>query len=635
MKTLLQRGNDIIQARNEWEQKQALYYQMRHDGLRRTNKPFPGAADLHFPLIDMNISKGKPFWMAQATSSERLASFVALQEQDKSWTVAAADFFDFTLKQKTQYYQQLFRKIDTMCLRGKGVMKWTVDPFRNYELVPTSIDPVNILMPREADDFDDADEFIHVQGHTVPSYKRNRRYNQDPDIIKQISGRAEDDESQTQDEEKQMHEGVNHTTDSNKIILWEHWVKTINGWTIHTYSPMKPDLQIRAPYKCPYKGLDGKPSQPFFSFEMEIKDAGWYSTRGMGEKGAPFEAYACKLWNEKTDAMTYANRPVFTSEKQIDNTANIRWAPGELIPGNIRSVVVAPPAFSFDQEIAFTRSTSEQQNMLPDFGIVQPGQPGQPSNPRTATENNRISNLQSVGTEASGMIYRMKLAKMYRHVWALMLQFKKQDLLYYAGKELKSLPEQAMHEAYLIMPDGSPDNWNKDQRLQKAYARRAAFKGDQNCDQDVLARDTMAADDPKFALEAFIPSNLAAANQAEDEAMEIVILSDGFPAVVMPNEDHVTRIHVLMSWLQKQAMAGAPLNPVAKQRILEHMGMHFQILHQQNPQAAKQVEQQLQQMEQQSMQPQAPGPGAGPMNSQSQIANSQAGEMPPDVNNPS
>src|SRR4051794_5648773 len=84
MRKLFDQAQEVIHSRGEWERKQRMYYLMRHDGLRRRNKPFPTAADLHFPLIDMNIRKAKPFWTAQATSTERLASFVALQQQQKA-----------------------------------------------------------------------------------------------------------------------------------------------------------------------------------------------------------------------------------------------------------------------------------------------------------------------------------------------------------------------------------------------------------------------------------------------------------------------------------------------------------------------------------------------------------------------
>jgi hypothetical protein len=616
VKTLFDKAYEALGLRGQWEQKQRLYYQMRHDGLRRRNKPWPSAADLHFPLVDMNIRKAKPFWESQATSAERLASFVSLQDQLAADTTAAADFFDFELRQNTNFLPELNRSIDTMCLRGRGVIKCVTDPFDDHRILCEGIDPLFIIMADGADDFEDADWFVHVIQLSVARYRRQRIYEQDQRVIDQIKGSKDADVSSGLDQDKEQREGVSYSRNPNQIILWEHYERTMGGWTRNTYSPMKPDLRLRQPSGVPYK-IGGKVSLPFFSFKMEIKDKGWYSPRGLAELNATFEAYASKLWNEKTDAMTFGNRPVFTSETQIPNTASIRWNPGEFIPGNIKAVAMPAPAFSFDQEIAFARSISEQLSMLPDFGISQPGTQQDSGKPRTATENNRIATLQTVGTESQGRIFRMDLAKVYRHLWGLLLQFKRKKLSYYVAGELKTLPEQALHDAYLITPDGAPDQWNKQQRVQRAMARLQTFGNSPNVDQDVLVRDALAADDPKLALEAFIPSGLKAASESEDEAEEIQILKDGFPAAVRPNEDHAARIHVLMGWLQKQAQSGAQLDPVAVQRIHEHLALHWQFLKKMDPKAAHQLQQQIMQMEAQPgpggpAGPAGPGPGPGP-----------------------
>lgn len=91
--------------------------------------------------------------------------------------------------------------------------------------------------------------------------------------------------------------------------------------------------------------------------------------------------------------------------------------------------------------------------------------------------------------------------------------------------------------------------------------------------------------------------------------MEIVIMKDGFPAQVKPNEDHVTRIHVLMSWLQKQTMMGVPIDPMVQRRVQEHLAVHFQFLQKMQPQAAKELIMQVRQME---TQPGGPGGGGPP-----------------------
>jgi len=467
------------------------------------------------------------------------------------------------------------------------------------------------LMAEGADDFDDADFFIHVQHWSLAKYKRNRLFGQDKDLLRRIVGQKNLDTSSDWLTNKQAREGLNYSRNPDQILVWEHYERTMGGWTMYTYSPMAPDIALRTPTGVAYKWR-GKQSVPFFSFKMELKEKGWYSPRGMAELGAHFEQHCCKAWNDKLDAMTFLNRPVLTSQNPIPQTANIRWAPGEFIPGNVQGVALGSVPGTFDQEIAFARGASEQQNMLPDFGIVQPGQSGgEPGGPRTATENNRIATLQTVGTESNGFIFRLDLGKVYCHTWGLMLQFKRNELLYYARDELKTLPEEALHDAYLIQPSGSTDDWNKPQRMARAQQRLATWKGDPNCDQDVLKRDVMASDDPKFAHEAFVPSNEAAASQAEQEAEEILIMKEGFPAQVRPDEDHVTRIHVLAGWLEKQGMSGQPVDPVALQRVQEHLAVHWQDLKAIDPQAAAQLRQELMAKERAPMGLPGQGNGAG------------------------
>jgi hypothetical protein len=622
MKQLFDKASEAVNSRTAWEQKQRLFYQMRHDGIRRRNKPWAGAADLHFPLIDMNMRKAKPFWESQATSTERLAQFVALQEQQAATTTAAAEFFDFELKQRSNFQIELIRAIDGMLLRGRGVMKATTDPFNDHRLTFAAIDLLFIIVADGADDFEDADWFVEVKHLSVAKYKRDRLYSQEPDVINQIRGSKELDITTEQWADKEVREGINYSRNPDQIIIWEHWEKTMGGWTVYTYSPMQPDVEIRRPFGCPYK-CKGKPSLPYFSFRTEVKDAGWYSPRGVAELNAPFEAYACKLWNEKTDAMTFSNRPIFTADNDVPNSGNIRWVPGEFIPGNVRSVKMEGPAFSFDQEIAFARVTAEQQTMLPDFGISQPGQPdGTGGKPRTATENQRIAQLQNVGTESNGRLFRIDLGRLYSHCWGLMLQFKRKEVSFFVAGQLKTLPEQALHDSYIVMPDGAPDQWNKQLRFQRALMRMQTFTGHPNVDQEALARAVLAEDDPQFAVEAFIPTNLKAATEAEDEAVEIMILAAGFPAAVKPNEDHATRIFVLMGWLQKQSMTGAPVDPIARQRVQEHLAIHFELLKQIQPEAAQQVLQQVAGAEGGGPGPgQAPGQQMGPMG--------QMGQMPP------
>jgi len=121
VKELYESAHSILTGRSVWENKQRLFYQMRHDGIRRQKKPFPGAADGHYPMVDMAIRKAKPFWMGQVTSGDKLAVFTSLKPNDlSSFSDSAADYFDFILTQKSQFLRKLRVAVDHMLLRGRG-----------------------------------------------------------------------------------------------------------------------------------------------------------------------------------------------------------------------------------------------------------------------------------------------------------------------------------------------------------------------------------------------------------------------------------------------------------------------------------------------------------------------------------
>lgn len=615
MKELAQSAQRILVERLIWENKQRLFYRMRRDGLPRLNKPFPSAADAHYPAIDLAIRKIKPFWMGQLTSGDRLCVFTALTQQPEQISETAADFIDFELRNRSDYVRKMRSMIDTMCLTGRGIVKATVDPLNGYKLMFESINPMFLLMPQEANGFDDADEFVHVRQFTVESYKRlDPRWDTSDAVVRRIRGSKEWQSLGIYAQDKRLQEGISFTRQERQILVNEHYTKTSGGWSVNTYCPMAPDIALRKPYGVPYK-VANKVSQPFFSFQMEIVEDGWYSPRGLGDLIAPIEQYQTKVWNEKADNMTFSGRPIFTGDKEIVNGANYRFQPGEYMPGNIKSVQMSPPAVDFDREIAFAQSISEQQSQAPDFGITSPGEASQTGGkPRTATENQRIAALQQSGGNDNAEMFREDLAKLYTHVWGLICQFKERQFDYFAAGSVNTMPQQALHDSYILTPDGAPDAWNKSAAFQKSMAGLQAFKGNPNVDPSVLTKKALTAYDPRVAQKAFIDTNQKGANEYEDEAVEInSLLAPGsgkppFPAQVLPGEDHVSRIKAIVDWMHAAGTLGTPVDPHAKLRVQQHLQQHLQMLAQQNPQAAKQLKQQLAQMEQAPMNPQQPQP---------------------------
>lgn len=605
----------IIKAltdRTVWEQRQRVWYQMRHDGLRRKNKPFEGAADMHFPMVDTTMEKMKPFYWNQITQTERLAEFQARADMPPDAASGAAEWMDYQIKEHTDFEGKALSVIDTMLLRGRGILKAYWDTFEN-KLCLKSIDPLYFIVPKQSGSLEELDWFVEVQHYTVAKYKRDRRFVQDPEIIKQICGRGrttDGDQSQYEDE-KAVREGLTFSSDSNVIVVWECYRKTTGGWTVFTYSPCAPSIALRKPYGAPYK-WQGKPVLPYVTdFVMEIKDEGWYAPRGISERLAPFEAYLCKIWNDKCDYLTFSGKPLFTRDQELTNTANIQFRPGEILPKGVMPARMEQPPMALDQEMMMTRQVGEQSIQVPDFGI---GQNDGGKEPRSATEVSYIKALTSTGVDMKARIFRLALAKTYRLFWAILIQYKKDDAAYYIAKERKVLPEQAMVDNFRIQPSGNTDSWNKANRVQVAVGRFQLLKGHPNVNQEELVKDVISSDDPLLVKTLWMPTNVKAGSEMEDEAVETMLLEKGFAVQAKMEEDHVTRLKVLIGRLMQLDQMGQPLEPMAMQMFQQHVAQHLQLLQQANPALAKQVQQQIQMMTQgggqggpqQPMPPQAP-----------------------------
>lgn len=595
---------DILTSRTRWEADQRAFSIMRMDGLPRLSPPFKGCANTHCPVIDNAIRKRKPYLLGQLTAGDKLCQFNSLKPQTEAMSDAAADYYDFYTRNFTKFFDEMDCALDTSCLRGRGALKSYVDPINDYQIVDEAIDPMFILMPQTADDFEDADEFVHVRQMSVAGYKRlDARWDKDPATIAKIRGQPLANLS-VYIQQKKLQEGITNTTDPNQIIVWEHWVKTLGGHTVYTYSPHAPDTYLRKPYGNPYK-WQGKELLPFVSFPAELKDKGWYSPRGLGRLLAPEEEAQTKLLNEKLDAMTFYNRPVLTSEKEIANSANYRWRPGEVVaPGSgVKQLMQGAPPMSFDEEMSMSKARSEEIAQAPDFGITQASGDGG-SKPRTAAENNRIAALQQTGTNYLGDILRRRLERVHRLRWGLIVQFKSRDFSYWAAGQLQSLPEQALHDSYLVTPDGSPDGWNRSARFQKAGALLQATQGNPNVNPEPITQELLNAYDGRMAQKAFVPTNQKGADEYEAQVMEInSVLAPApgrpaFPATVKPSQDQPSRIKAIIDWLHACSQMKTPVDPVAAQRVQQNLAQRLQILEKQNPAAAKQIKQMLMQMEQ-------------------------------------
>lgn len=583
-----------LRERGEWEQKQRLWYALAMQGLRR-KKTARWQSDMFWPLVDSAITQFIPFYYNQLYAQERLCNFTSQAQQLDAATESAADYLDWTIKQDhrldqcNQFEREILMLIGLMLLYGRGTLKtyWNANEGR---LAWEAVHPLSLIVPRCKSLFE-ADNFAQVIQLTPAAYRRDRRYVQDPELLKRITGgRVQADQAQSQaDQDAAMREGLTFSSNENTIILWENYERTPGGWTVRTYSPTAPEIQVRRPFGLLEK-FRGEPFLPFITFTMEVIDGGWYAPRGLAERLAPFQQYLCRLWSEKVDSMTFWNRPLFTASGPLGNTANVTWEPGDVIPNGISAVQMPQPAISFDVEMEQTRSIAQQTIGTPDAAVPNPMKAGGKSSVPTATQVDFQRALASTGVDLRGRIFRLSLGELYRKNWALLLNHRSEDMAYFAANQRRVLPPEALHEHYLIEPAGSPDNWNKTAKVQRAANRLQAFQGNPMVKQDELVKDLIAADDARAVDRLFVSPQNQGASEMEAEGARILLAEAGFPVQVQPNEDHAARLRVDFGRLAMLQHLGRPVDPVAKTRLMQLVAQHFSILKQQNPMLARQIE---------------------------------------------
>lgn len=582
--------SDIDQAlsdRSEWEAKQLLYYRLRHSRLTRAKKPWPGAADMNWPLADMMIEKIKPYYIQQVFANELLANFFSLTPALQPFNLSAAQWFDHRIRQQSNFETEIISVADYMLSSGKGVFKVRWDTSKK-RVVFDSVDPVFILVPAGTTSLEEADWVVQVHQISCAAYGREQNYNQGIlDAIKSGNEKAQT----AKDSEKASREGVTFSTENSKVVIWEVYHRQGDKIIVFSYSPVLPQEFVETPKELPYEHGEF----PFVEFNAEIKDKGYYASRGVPERISALQMSMSKLWNEKLDALTLYNRPVFSSDNPLVNASNIRLVPGSVIPFPVRKVSMDTPPINWDAEINQHRLTAEQMIGVPDAGLS--SMLGN-SDRRTASEANLIAGIMSQVVDMRSRVFRRALAAAFRQAWALYVQYASAELTYFFRNEMMQLPPAAMTSDYMIEPLASADNLNKQFVFQKKVQRFQLLQGNPFVNQSNLVRDLIAADDPQDVKTLHMDDQTQSADQAEDQAGEIARMLIGFPSQVKPVDDDVVHLMVLKQFVERRLTVGEPISGELATLLMNHANMHFMQLQQKNPPVAEQIGPEMQKLAQ-------------------------------------
>lgn len=577
-----------IRARTGWEERQRLWYEMRHGGLRRKRR-LPWQADLHYPLSDSIVSKLKPFYYQQIYGNELIATFAETSPMaDEKLSRAVSIWFDYHLKQKSNIELEILTCIDHLLTSGLGFIKVSYDS--EVESVHfDAVDPINVILPYYSDDMRKVERMAHVMHMSTDAYKSNSLYNQE--ILEQIGGRQADGaQLTTYEDTKLRREGITVGADKDQVVVWEVYERDPKTGVmhVHTFSPAAPELDVRPTFELPFE----HGQVPFIPFVMEVKDKGVYSSRGICEVVAPFESYLCKLMNEKADAITLYNRPMFRSEQDIPNSNNFRFGPATVLPVGVAPVPMPQPPISFDHEMTNQRMIAEYLVAMPDFGM---GQQQSSKGARTATEITQIGALMGQSTDLRARVFRLSLAQVYRQAWSILCQFAQKDLTFMFNGKFGILPEVALQAKYAVIPSGSADGVNKAVQFQKAVTRMQMFANNPSVDQVGLIRSVLEQDDPALANKLVVDNGVKAMSEAEEQAMENLVMESGVPAAVEGNNDHVVHIQTLVQRVQ-QVQASGTGSPQSQQLYSQHLEQHLQALGQRDKNAERAIRKQLGEM---------------------------------------
>jgi hypothetical protein len=599
--------NDL-EDRSSWEGRQILWAKMRSQGVKRARKPWPGAADMHVPIGDTIIGKLKAYYVQWIFGPELLASFYSLEEQGDSYTDSVAQWFDYQVREQSNFPTMAICAVDSCLQNGAGYLKpyWDAGKER---LAFASVNPYFIITPPWTQELNEADRVCHVMHMSEDEYRRtakDRGYNTDDSFVDSIKGEGKPD--QKYEQSRYTAEGLSYSRLKDLIILWEVYKRdSDNQIEIETFSPLQPDEPARPPFKLPYQHKQ----IPIVQLPYELIDPGFYSSRGVMELVQMYEASACKMWNEKLDFMSIANRPVLSTQGGSINAQNIRWQPGAVYDSILQLIQQPAPPVDFDQEIQSNRSFAEQRVGIPDFGVGD--QSDSQGKNKTATETNAITQVMQQSNDLRARVTKTAMSTVFEQAWSLLRQYKKNDLDYFWRKKRVTLDDAAFDNAYVLKPNGSVDGYSREREIQKLMQLRQLTTQQPAPWIKVpeIDRKIIELMDSDWIMQVYQNPQEAQADQQEQQAIENSVMTDGFLPTVKPDDDHVQHLQILSGFIGWSQQQGRPLPPPIQQIFMQHATQHIQAARQdaqymkaQGPQIA-QFATQLAQMQKQMAQAQA------------------------------
>ena len=554
-----------ISNRNIWTQKQKLWYEMRFDGVRRKGKPWKNAADLHVPIADKKISEFLPYYNDQIYSSQYIATFIPKEEDQTDTSEEIEKYFDYQVRQETNFEDAVVLVADKFLQSGVSLLKpyYCAD---SDSIKLDAIDAIDVIVPGYCKDLQDLDLFVHQIEIPVNNYKQKKNFNQKESFVDQISGSVttyyNDPLGLKQFEGMRM--GIqNYSVEEEVIIIWEIYEKcestnedgeTEWKWYVSKWSPLNCEEPIQEGFELPYAHGE----LPFIDFYFERTDESFYSGRGIPELVAAEEAQANANENLKTDRMQLASKPVMMVDSTNPSQQNIDLTPGKSIPFKMEVLEFPTSPVDFNAERQLLEQSANQRVGSPDANL-QDGQNGKIDNPTKFQVQSEVGlAMKKVGFRAR--LFRKSLAKTYKQIWSLMLQYKKDELNYFVNKDLKSIDADALKDIYIIKPNMSSDGLTREAKMQQSAQRMAMYAQNPFVDLSELTKESLMLDDPSLVDKVFKAPQVVDADQIEEQELELMILERQGQVMVKPSDVDEKHLDVIIAQLIRIMQKGGDVS---------------------------------------------------------------------------
>lgn len=636
--------------RKDFEQKIAKFNFQRYgrDRAKVNNKPWPNASNYRRKKADEVIEQKKAFFSQLIHQSQFVANFKALIPINEQYAQLAEAYFDYIVKETTDFEREAIYCLDSGLESGFGYMQVLWDEEKQVPIFK-KIDSLYIILPSKSLHIEDCPWIVNViqMGKDEAKEKYGKLPNFDQLLARSLSSDSTPPKNDSGDLENDRYErkGINAST-SNRFVVWEIHYQDPNQpkklKRMRTICPDDKNFKFDDDSSYPYTKEDGSQEYMIKQFRREWTSPDIYSSRGVPEICWEEEIMLTSLARLKHNHMSFSVNPGFRSPGGLTTTStnNIPFGPGYVLPGDLEPIQFPAPPVTLDQETQNIEAVVDRR-LNTSSASVQPNTiySGGEGN-KTAREVSYKASLQTLAVNYETMSWKKFIRECLRYAWELMIQpdHRNESLKFYMQNTLQELPPESLNGNYNIVLSWSVDNINKEFNIGQS---RQLWMDSMQMQNPQLVQNTWNAYADQAAPgqgEKFhVNPEALQADMMETISGEIgKMLATGFPVRPKENIDHYMAVAQTIQFIQNETQRGTPVPQDRLQLLNQYIVAHREMLKKSNPEQYQQLMQQLNQIDissrqqmaqEQQMQGQAAQQSGPAAQLQNQLAGMQAQQM--------